>query len=100
MRGGNGAAKRRNHIEIETSSAPEEHVLVDDEHRGLSGDYGSLGLLLVLYTLQGVPMGLADSVSLLLREKHVSYKNQGERFLHWSLYRRGSNFASWLCERA
>lgn len=57
--------------------APEESGGDVDAGSGLKGDWGSLGLLLVLYTLQGVPMGLADSVSLLLREKHVSYKNQG-----------------------
>lgn len=49
----------------------------DADGHGLKGDYASLALLMVLYTLQGVPMGLADSVSLLLREKHVTYKDQG-----------------------
>lgn len=39
------------------------------------GDVGSIALLLVLYTLQGIPMGLSASVPFLLQER-VSYKQQ------------------------
>ncbi len=39
------------------------------------GDMGSIALLLVLYTLQGIPMGLSASVPFLLQER-VSYKQQ------------------------
>ncbi|GAB5037645.1 acetyl-coenzyme a [Nannochloropsis oceanica] len=39
------------------------------------GDPGSIALLLVLYTLQGIPMGLSASVPFLLTER-VSYKQQ------------------------
>jgi hypothetical protein len=39
------------------------------------GDLGSIALLLVLYTLQGIPMGLSASVPFLLQER-VSYKQQ------------------------
>lgn len=44
---------------------------------GLRGDYGSIALLLLLYTLQGVPMGLSASVSFILQEKGASYAEQG-----------------------
>lgn len=40
-----------------------------------NGDVGSIALLLVLYTLQGIPMGLSASVPFLLQER-VSYKQQ------------------------
>ena len=42
----------------------------------LHGDRGSIALLLLLYTLQGVPMGLAASVPLLLQERGASYSQQ------------------------
>ena len=38
-------------------------------------DLGSIALLLVLYTLQGIPMGLSASVPFLLQDR-VSYKQQ------------------------
>ena len=43
--------------------------------RGLVDDAGSMALLFVLYTLQGIPMGLSGSVPLLLA-KRVSYAEQ------------------------
>jgi PAT family acetyl-CoA transporter-like MFS transporter 1 len=42
----------------------------------LRGDYANIALLLLLYTLQGVPMGLAASVPLLLQERGASYSQQ------------------------
>lgn len=43
----------------------------------LAGDYSSIALLLLLYTLQGIPLGLSESVSYLLQEKGISYEEQG-----------------------
>jgi PAT family acetyl-CoA transporter-like MFS transporter 1 len=43
----------------------------------LKGDRGSIALLLLLYTLQGVPMGLSASVSFILQEKGATYAEQG-----------------------
>ena len=41
---------------------------------GKASDFGSIALLLVLYTIQGIPMGLSASVPLLLAKKvHASY---------------------------
>ena len=39
---------------------------------GLRGDYGALALLLLLYTLQGIPIGLSAVVPMVLAEKQVS----------------------------
>lgn len=44
---------------------------------GLSRDAKSLVLLLLLYTLQGVPMGLSASISFLLQEKGASLSDIG-----------------------
>jgi hypothetical protein len=41
------------------------------------GDGAALALLALLYTLQGVPMGLASSVTFLLQEQGASYAAQG-----------------------
>jgi hypothetical protein len=43
----------------------------------LDGDRANLALLLLLYTLQGVPMGLANSVTAVLQERGASYAAQG-----------------------
>ena len=46
-------------------------VAAAPEETGLHGDYGTLALLLLLYTLQGIPMGLSAVVPFLLAEKKV-----------------------------
>ena len=42
----------------------------------LSGDWGALALLMLLYTLQGIPMGLSGSIPFLLQAKGVSMGQQ------------------------
>jgi hypothetical protein len=37
-------------------------------------DNQSIILLLILYTLQGIPMGLCGSIPLILKERKVSYE--------------------------
>ncbi|KAJ1454219.1 acetyl-coenzyme A transporter 1-domain-containing protein [Pelagophyceae sp. CCMP2097] len=59
--GQNGANKGRK---------PTEALVVSDTH-----DRGSVALLMVLYTLQGLPMGLSSAVPLLLAGK-IAYKEQ------------------------
>jgi len=39
-------------------------------------DRSSIALLMLLYVLQGIPLGLAGSVPMILQNKHVSYKDQ------------------------
>ena len=43
----------------------------------LEGDYGNVAILLVLYLLQGLPMGLAATAPLILKEKNVSLSDIG-----------------------
>ena len=40
-------------------------------------DFGSIALLLLLYVLQGVPMGISASVSFILQEKGATLSEQG-----------------------
>eukprot|EP01138_Halocafeteria_seosinensis_P013164 gb/GECG01013445.1/.p1 GENE.gb/GECG01013445.1/~~gb/GECG01013445.1/.p1 ORF type:complete len:721 (+),score=51.77 gb/GECG01013445.1/:1-2163(+) len=44
----------------------------------LEGEYGNLFILLVLYILQGIPMGLAMSVPLMLKEKGFGFTAKGQ----------------------
>ncbi|XP_028418748.1 acetyl-coenzyme A transporter 1-like [Dendronephthya gigantea] len=39
-------------------------------------DRGSIALLLLLYILQGIPLGLTGSIPLILQSRHVAYKDQ------------------------
>ena len=56
----------------------------DTDNRGLVGDRGSIALLLFLYVLQGIPLGLAGSIPLLLQSRKVSYKDQALfSFVYW-----------------
>ncbi|KAM6945937.1 acetyl-coenzyme A transporter 1 [Aplochiton taeniatus] len=43
---------------------------------GIRGELGNISLLLFLYVLQGIPLGLAGSIPLIMQSKSVSYKNQ------------------------
>uniref|UniRef100_UPI0037E7B233 acetyl-coenzyme A transporter 1 n=1 Tax=Semicossyphus pulcher TaxID=241346 RepID=UPI0037E7B233 len=51
---------------------------------GIRGELGSVLLLLFLYVLQGIPLGLAGSIPLILQSKSVSYKDQAFfSFVFW-----------------
>lgn len=42
----------------------------------LKGDWGNIALLFFLYTLQGIPLGLAGAIPMILQNRGVSYKQQ------------------------
>ena len=48
-----------------------------EEKADLTGDYWNMALLILLYTLQGIPMGLTGAVSLVLSANDVSLAQQG-----------------------
>ncbi|XP_056139604.1 acetyl-coenzyme A transporter 1 [Lampris incognitus] len=51
---------------------------------GISNELGNILLLLFLYVLQGIPLGLAGSIPLIMQSKHVSYKDQAFfSFVFW-----------------
>ncbi len=52
--------------------------------KGLDGDEVNVLVLLFLYVLQGIPLGLAAAIPLILTNRHVSYKEQAEfSFAYW-----------------
>ncbi|XP_063965177.1 acetyl-coenzyme A transporter 1-like [Lytechinus pictus] len=59
----------------------------DKNHAGctnLGRDRNSIALLLLLYILQGIPLGLAGSIPLLLQSRSISYKQQAIfSFVYW-----------------
>lgn len=42
----------------------------------LKGDWNNIVLLFCLYTLQGIPLGLAGAIPMILQNRGVSYKQQ------------------------
>ena len=76
--------------------APAHASDASDEPFSLDGDRGALALLLLLYTLQGVPMGLASSVSFVLQERGGSYADQGALRREAPQRRRSANASPWV----
>ncbi len=70
-------------IESPKALAPDE-ANGDSVPVGWRQDIGAISLLMLLYTLQGVPMGLASAVPFLMQNKGVSDAEQGKfSFASW-----------------
>uniref|UniRef100_A0A8D8FX45 Acetyl-coenzyme A transporter 1 n=1 Tax=Culex pipiens TaxID=7175 RepID=A0A8D8FX45_CULPI len=58
----------------------------EDKHErsDLRGDWGNIAILFFLYLLQGIPIGLAAAIPMMLQNRGASYKQQAEfSFAHW-----------------
>jgi len=63
---------------------PDEPEVKVVEAGGIAGDERNIAVLLFLYILQGIPLGLAAAVPLILTNRNVSYKQQAEfSFAYW-----------------
>jgi len=68
-------------VDKETRYEEELEVMTGSQ---LQGDYLNVCLLLLLYVLQGVPLGMAASIPMILQNKNVSYKQQAMfSFVYW-----------------
>lgn len=57
---------------------------IEDEAANIEGDRINLGLLLLLYTLQGIPLGLSNAIPMLLQKRGASYQTQAQfSFVFW-----------------
>ncbi|XP_038062016.1 acetyl-coenzyme A transporter 1-like [Patiria miniata] len=66
------------------STPSREDTDIEMEAEGLKGDYSSIFLLLLLYVLQGIPLGLAGSIPLVLQSRKISYSMQAVfSFVYW-----------------
>ncbi len=68
------AISRRVVIEQQQTERARENTSKDKEN--MHEDRGSIALLLLLYVLQGIPLGLTGSIPLILQSRHVAYKDQ------------------------
>lgn len=67
--------------EIKYEEEKEVEVMAGSQ---LQGDYLNVALLLLLYVLQGIPLGMAASIPMILQNKNVSYKQQAMfSFVYW-----------------
>lgn len=87
------------HTDMESESFPHMpwSASVDEERLGdglgdgvahkpgqLKGDVGNIVLLIFLYVLQGIPLGLAGSIPMLLQSRKVTYTEQAVfSFVYW-----------------
>lgn len=54
------------------------------EETDIRGDRRNIAILFFLYLLQGVPIGLAAAIPMLLQNRGASYKDQAEfSFAYW-----------------
>lgn len=68
-------------VQVKTSAAS---AMTSGAGGRFKGDGKNIAVLLFLYVLQGIPLGLAAAVPLILTNKHVSYKQQAEfSFAYW-----------------
>ncbi|XP_054452963.1 acetyl-coenzyme A transporter 1 [Anoplopoma fimbria] len=82
-----GTSSSEPDVEDDTESLIKVLNFEDRRHRnrpGIRGQLGNVALLLFLYVLQGIPLGLAGSIPLILQSKSVSYKDQAFfSFVFW-----------------
>ncbi|XP_078695620.1 acetyl-coenzyme A transporter 1-like [Branchiostoma floridae x Branchiostoma belcheri] len=77
----NGGRLEENHIDAPSDSDSE---MDESSKPDLKGDRHNIALLLFLYILQGIPLGLAGSVPMLLQSRQVSYHQQAVfSFVFW-----------------
>jgi len=69
------------HVDEESTSGSaidDKYDKTGQQQNGFSGDWGAIGLLMLLYTLQGIPMGLSGSIPFLMQAKGVSMGEQAQ----------------------
>ena len=68
--------------ENDTTDSP--GIKIKHPQSRFGGDGQNIAVLLFLYVLQGIPLGLAAAVPLILTNRHVSYRQQAEfSFAYW-----------------
>ena len=72
------------HFPSADEKSASEYPDSSDSPRGLDGDRSNIALLILLYVLQGIPLGLAGSIPYLLQSRQVSYTEQAMfSFAYW-----------------
>lgn len=70
--------ERPDQEQLLAQSRPQQAGHDDDKHEAsdLRGDWGNISILFFLYLLQGIPIGLAAAIPMLLQNRGASYKQQ------------------------
>lgn len=64
--------------------ADEVKLMEENVKPNLKGDKGKIALLVFLYVLQGIPLGLAGAMPMLLQTRKIAYKDQATfSFVFW-----------------
>ena len=61
---------------VENQGDEDELMEKSDQQQSLKRDRGNIALLVFLYVLQGIPLGLAGAMPMLLQTRKVAYKDQ------------------------
>ncbi|OLQ11708.1 Acetyl-coenzyme A transporter 1 [Symbiodinium microadriaticum] len=76
-----GAPKAKTRPEVKSAGKPPtesaKKAPTPEKAPDLTGEYGNLALLFLLYTLQGIPMGLGQVFPMILKEYGASYADLG-----------------------
>lgn len=56
----------------------EKRELRSEEESNLKGEFCNVGILLLLYSLQGIPQGVGLAMPILLQNRGVSYADQAK----------------------
>jgi hypothetical protein len=72
------------HISSDEPNKDKKKQTSKQPKQDLKKDYGNIALLLLLYFLQGIPLGLTGSLPFILTTRKVSYADQGTfSFAFW-----------------
>ncbi|RWS25774.1 acetyl-coenzyme A transporter 1-like protein, partial [Leptotrombidium deliense] len=64
-------------LEVSRKSSIVSTIISQNEEIGIKGDYVNICLLLLLYILQGIPLGLVrTTIPMILASNNVSYNKQ------------------------
>lgn len=77
-------AKRRKDDEKPLIKPEKSAVSSNEVESNLQGDWLNIAVLFFLYLLQGIPLGLAAAIPMLLQNRGISYTQQAEfSFAYW-----------------
>jgi len=76
LRDGKQVSSKEDTTMANTDTELDKKKSESEEKANLEGDYNNVALLLLLYILQGIPLGMAASIPMILQNKKVNYKQQ------------------------
>ncbi|XP_026761840.1 acetyl-coenzyme A transporter 1 [Galleria mellonella] len=76
--------RKRNETEEKEELLENGEIINEGVRSNIKGDELNIAVLLFLYTLQGIPLGLAGAIPMLLQNRGITYTQQAEfSFVNW-----------------